>query len=186
MVLSLAGVSQAPAAEEPVAPAERQKAVVDETNQRDATPKAKPAVATEAARQKARKLARRAALRERDRREFEQNAKLQAQAREEYRKMLPFLLENQRQQLERMSAYERNLALNRIAAANAASARAINNLAAAEFYNGIRQNTGGNNATHVDPYGIGITPVIQGVPSTTIDPGTIYNNVFPIGGVSVP
>jgi hypothetical protein len=139
---------------------------------------------TEAARQNAARAARRAAARERERLDFEQNAKLRAEAREEYRRMLPYLLENQRQQLERMSDYERNQALNRIAAANEAHARAINNAAAlaAANENGFR--TLSPNATAYGPYGFGVTPTVQGSPNTPVL--NTGNQYVPFGGVPFP
>jgi hypothetical protein len=99
--------------------------------------------------------------------------------------MLPHLLENQRQQLERMSAFERNQALNRIAAANEESARALNTAAAAAYYNSLR-GPGAPNTTLYGPYGIGITPAVPGVPGTTVNPAAVYNSLLPVGGLSLP
>jgi len=182
---------QVPASDDSATPAERQKALIDEIKRRMATPEynakmaaEKKKATTEAGRQKAAKLARRAAAQERERLEFERNAKLRAEAREEYRRMLPYLLENQRQQLERMSEYERNQALNRIAAANEANARAINNAAAvaAANQNGFR--TLSPNATVYGPYGFGVTPAAQGSPNTTIL--NTASQYVPVGAVSFP
>src|SRR5262249_43817735 len=147
LVFSLAAASQAPASDDPNAEAARQKALIQEINRRNATPEAKARPKNEAERQRARRRARSAAAQERERVEFERNSKLRAQAADEYRRMMPFLLEKQRLELERMSAFERNQALNRIAAANEASARAINNLAGAEYYAAFNNNNNNNN-TH--------------------------------------
>ena len=49
----------------------------------------------------------------------------QVKAEAEYKAALPFLLENQRQQLDRMSALERSAALHRMASASEQIARAI-------------------------------------------------------------
>jgi hypothetical protein len=193
LVFSLAAVSQAPATDGSgsVTPAERQKALADEINRRNASPEAraknKAKATTEAARQKALKRARSAAARERERVDFERNAKLRAQAAEEYRKMQPYLLEKQRMELERLSAFERNQALNRIAQANAASAQAINNMAMLQYY-AASQNPAGHhdNEAVYGPYGVGIMPGVQGVANTAVNPAAVYNNVFPAGGVSFP
>jgi hypothetical protein len=195
LVFSLAAVSQAPATDGngSVTPAERQKALADEINRRNASPEAraknKAKAGTEAARQKALKRARSAAARERERVDFERNAKLRAQAAEEYRKMQPYLLERQRMELERLSAFERNQALNRIAEANAASAQAINNMAALQYYAASRNPAGhhdNDNAAVYGPYGVGIMPGVQGAANTGVNAAAVYNNVFPAGGVSFP
>ena len=191
LVFSLSAVSQTPGSGDSVTPAERQKAKSDEIKPHMATPQSKAKMAaekkkapTEAARQRAKRLARRAASQERERVEFERNAKLRAEAREEYRRMVPYLLENQRQQLQRMTDYERNQALNRIAAANEASARAINNAAAlaAANQNGFR--TLSPNAAAYGPYGFGVTPEVHGTPNTPIL--NTANQYVPFGGVSLP
>jgi Calicivirus putative RNA polymerase/capsid protein len=183
LAFSLAAMSQAPSAGNSVTPAERQKAFVQEINRRNAPSEAKAKAPNEAARQKARDRARRGAARGWQREEFEKNTKLQAQAAEEYRRMLPYLLVSQRQQLERMSAYERNQALNRIAAANEASARAINNAAAAVAANNNGFRTLSPNATPYGPFGIGVMPSVQGSPNFTINAADRY---VPVGPVSFP
>jgi hypothetical protein len=184
LAFSFGVVSQAPAAGDSVTPADRQKALLQEINRRNATPKAK--VQNEAARQKARDRARRATAHGWQREEFERNTKLQAAAADEYRRMLPYLLENQRQQLERMSAYERNQALNRIAAANEANARAINNataVAAAARNNNAVGSPDGFRTTPYGPYGFGGIPALQGSPNFTINTADQY---VPVGAVSFP
>jgi len=180
LVFSVAAVSQAPASSDSATPAERQKALLQEINRRNAKPEDK--AKTAGARQVEAEVARRKAVRRghvlRDRQEFERSEKLQAQAREEYRRMLPFLLEKQRLQLERMSAYERNVALNRIAVANEASARAINNAAnaiAVGNNNGFR--TLSPNATPYGPYGFGGIPAVQGNANFVLDGSQMYNKI---------
>jgi hypothetical protein len=174
LVFSLAVVAQDPAPGGSVTPAERQKTAL--------VPQAKAKVQNEAARQKARDRARRVGSRTLQREEFERNAKLQAQANEEYRRMLPYLLESQRLQLERMSAYERNLALNRIASANEASARAINHAVAEGSHNGFRT-TVGPNTTPYGPFGFGVTPAVEGSHNFIMNAADHY---VPVGGVSFP
>jgi hypothetical protein len=200
LVFSVTVVSQTPAPSGSVTPAERQKALLEEINRRNATPEAKAKMAADKARQEAGKSFRdsaraardsaRATAQERDRKEFEHNARLQAEAREEYRRMQPYLLEKQRQELERLSAYERNQALNRIAAANEASARAINYAAATGYNNGFRTTVGGNVipafGPAYGPYGFGGIPAVQGTPIITVNPATVYNNLFPVGGLGFP
>jgi hypothetical protein len=61
--------------------------------------------------------ARDAARRERAAAQARADAAAQAQAQADYRAMLPFLMEQQRQQLQRMSDIERNQALHRLATA---------------------------------------------------------------------
>jgi hypothetical protein len=50
--------------------------------------------------------------------------KVQREAKEEYERLLPYMLEHQRQMLERQSAADRNEALHRMARAAEATARA--------------------------------------------------------------
>ncbi len=190
MVFCLAAVSQDPADgdSDSARPTARQKAQSGEINRRDAKPdvKAKTAGARQVEAEVARRRAARRGRAERDRREFERNEKLQAQAREEYRRMLPFLLESQRLQLERMSAYERNVALNRIAAANEVSARAIAQAAAA-YANQNSTTAGPNNTpnTPYGPFGFAGIPAVQGTPNFTLNTANVYNSIG-AAGVPVP
>jgi hypothetical protein len=71
----------------------------------------------------------------------------------EYKAALPFLLESQRQKLERMSAVERNAALHRIAAANEQIARAITMDVVAR-----RNARMGYSMPALNTYGPGVTP----------------------------
>ena len=56
--------------------------------------------------------------------EFQANLQVQREAQRQWERMAPLMLEAQRQQLERLSAWERNVALHRIATAQEAQARA--------------------------------------------------------------
>ena len=83
--------------------------------------------------------------------EAEYKARLKAEA--EYKAALPYLLEDQRQRLERMSAMERNAALHRMAAASEQIAGAIT----LDFV--ARQNARLGYSTPVlNTYGPGVTP----------------------------
>jgi hypothetical protein len=96
--------------------------------------------------------------------------------------MQPYLLEKERLELERMSAYERNAALNRIAAANEANARAISQAAAASN-NGFR--TMSPNAAPYGPYGVLGMPAVQGTPNFNLNTADVYNRIGG-GGLSFP
>ena len=200
LVFSLAGVSQAPSPNDSVASPERQKALLEQIHRRNATPESKAKISAEKARiiaankaareryiaEQPYRAAARAAAREKARKEFEQNVKLQAQAREDYLKALPLLLENQRQQLERMSAFERNVALHRLAAANESIARAIGmesvrRANAALGYDTPYFTTTGPSATPYGPYGgMAFPPIQNGPNSAAPNPGAIYNNILPV------
>jgi hypothetical protein len=182
-----------------VASPERQKALLEQIHRGSATPSAKAKVAAEKARisashkaahdraiaEKPARDAARAATIERARKEFDQNAKLQAQAQEEYRKALPFLLENQRQQLDRLSAFERNMAVNRIAGSNQAIANAIGmesvrRANARLGYDTPFFTTIGPGVTPYGPYGAVAFPPAQAIPTPTPNPAAIYNNIMPV------
>jgi hypothetical protein len=77
------------------------------------------------AKKRARRTAENAARATRAQAQAEADYKAQVKTEAEYKAALPFLLENQRQQLERMSALERNAALRRMAAASEQISRAI-------------------------------------------------------------
>jgi hypothetical protein len=174
---------------------------LEQFHRRSATPDAKSKVATEKAKisasnkaardraiaeKPARDAARAAAL-ERARKEFESNAKLKAQAQEAYRKALPFLQENQRRQLERLSAFERNMALKRIAGSNQAIANAIGmesvrRANAQPGYDTPDFTTIGPGAMPDGPFdAVAFPPMqMQGIPMPFPNPAAIYNNVIPI------
>jgi hypothetical protein len=155
-----------------VASPERMKELAAQINRKNSTPQARAKIAAEKARAQASakasrerwiasepvREAARAAIRERARREFEANQKSQLQAQQDYQKALPFLMEAQRQQLERLSAFERNVALNRMAAANESIARAlgmesVRRANAALGYDTPYFSTFGVNGQPVGPYG---------------------------------
>ena len=69
------------------------------------------------AKRRAKKSARYAATLDREYREAVAAEKAAEQAKKEYKEMLPYMLENQRQMLQRQSDRERNAALNRLAGA---------------------------------------------------------------------
>jgi hypothetical protein len=128
-ILTLALISQTPAppTRGPLTPAQL-KAVADGIRARSADPKNRAKIAKQKAEEKARRdefwrqyqasaPQREAARRERLAQEAKAQAAAQKKAEDDYRKMLPFMLEAQRQQLERMSAMERNAALQRMAGA---------------------------------------------------------------------
>jgi|GEM_PF-6684886 len=83
------------------------------------------------AKHRAQRKAKSAARAARARDEVKARAIAQDQADREYIAMRPYLLEAQRQQLERVSAIERNAALDRMAAAQAAQAEAAQRAAQA-------------------------------------------------------
>ena len=90
-----------------------------------ARPRATPAAAADqadanrrmVAKRKSKKSARYAATLDREYREAVAAEKAAEAAKKEYKEMLPYMLENQRQQLQRQTDRERNAALNRLAGA---------------------------------------------------------------------
>jgi hypothetical protein len=199
LLLSVGLASQPPSPSAGVASPERQKALLEQIHRRTSTPQAKAKISAEKARisaankaaldryiaeKPARDAAREAAL-ERARKEFEMNTKLQAQAREEYLRVLPLLLENQRQQLERMSAFERNVALNRLASSNQAIANAIGMESVRQAnarlgYDTPYFTTTGPTATPYGPYGAMAFPPMQPGQMTSPNPAAIYNDILPV------
>jgi len=84
-----------------------------------------------------------------------------------------------------MSAYERNAALNRIAAANEANARAISQAAAAAAASNNGFRTTSPNATPYGPYGVLGMPAVQGTPNFNLNTADVYNRIGG-GGLSFP
>jgi hypothetical protein len=127
MVLAVAMTAQAPAPTGPKTDAEL-RAITAKINAKYADPKYRARVKAQKDAERARlnefmkkyeaqRPAREAAARERRARAAEAEAAAQKKAEADYRAMLPFMLEAQRQQMERMSQMERNAALHRMAAA---------------------------------------------------------------------
>ena len=93
------------------------------TSQSPPAPKANPAAAMKAAFPDiptytlSRKERLRLQVRLQERAEAEAQRRYAIEAQRQYQRMLPYLMEQQRQQLQRMSEYERNVALHRLAAA---------------------------------------------------------------------
>jgi hypothetical protein len=76
---------------------------------------------------------------EAERHEADEAAKAQAEYEKEYRRMLPYLLEQQRQYLQRLSDVERNEALDRMARAAERQASAAGRMADAAWWAAYRR-----------------------------------------------
>lgn len=152
--------------------ASREKALLDAVHARSQSPEVKAKMAADKVRQGQNQVRSRARWEsERPAREaaakaryeaaksaFEADVKAQKEAQRQYERALPFLLEAQRQQLERLSAWERNVALHRIALASERIANAITlDITAgqnARFgYSTPALNTFGPGVTPYGPYG---------------------------------
>lgn len=90
---------------------------VERSERSERSEQAKREAAALIARNRARRRAAYVARTNREAAEAQVRAAAQAKAEKQYREMLPFLLENQRQQLNRQTAIERNAALNRAVSA---------------------------------------------------------------------
>jgi hypothetical protein len=112
MILALAMTAQAPSAPKSDAElraiAARVHQEMEEKNPYIARPTARPSKRPEAPAAYDRKAQLRRQVAEQERRDAIAAQRYQIEARAQYERMLPYMLENQRQQYNRMSAMERN------------------------------------------------------------------------------